>query len=190
VTAALELRGLSKSFLLKSGFGPFARFQAIHALRGVDLVLPRRSILGLVGESGVGQDDDGHGRAAAHRAQRGRILVDGTDITTLGAGRAPALPAADAGVFQDSYSALDPMFTLWKIVGRAAPHPRDRDPTLAAGTGARMCSGESDSTAAMATATRTSSRAGSVSAWAIARALILEPEVLIADEPPPRSTCR
>jgi oligopeptide/dipeptide ABC transporter ATP-binding protein len=93
---ALELRGLSKSFTLKSGLGPFARFETIHALRGVDLVLPRRSILGLVGESGSGKTTTGMVALRLTEPTAGRILVDGRTSRRSARG-APALPATDAG---------------------------------------------------------------------------------------------
>jgi ABC-type oligopeptide transport system ATPase subunit len=182
VTAALELRGLSKTFRLKSGFGPFARSQAIHALREVDLVLPRRSILGLVGESGSGKTTTGMVALRLTEPSAGRILVGGTDITTLGPAELRPFRRRMQVVFQDSYSALDPMFTLWKIVaeplhihGIGTPREqRARALDWLGRVGLDRSYGDRYPHELSG---------GQRQRVAIARALILEPEVLIADEP-------
>ena len=182
MTAALELRGLSKSFLLKSGFGPFARFQAIHALRDVDLVLPQRSILGLVGESGSGKTTTGMVALRLTEPSAGRILVDGVDITALAQADLRPFRRRMQVVFQDSYSALDPMFTLWRIVaeplhihGIGTPREqRVRALDWLARVGLDRSFGDRYPHELSG---------GQRQRVAIARALILEPDILVADEP-------
>jgi ABC-type oligopeptide transport system ATPase subunit len=180
--AALELRGLSKSFTLSSGFGPFARTETVHALREVDLVLPDRSILGLVGESGSGKTTAGMVALRLTEPTSGQILLGGTDITRLGPAEMRAHRRRMQVVFQDSYSALDPMFTLARIVAEplvihGVGSPRDRT--------ARAL----DWLARVGLARDYGNRyphelsGGQRQRVAIARALILEPQVLIADEP-------
>jgi ABC-type oligopeptide transport system ATPase subunit len=179
---ALELRGLSKSFTLKSGFGPFARFETIHALRGVDLVLPRRSILGLVGESGSGKTTTGLVALRLTEPTEGCILVDGADVTTLGPVELRSFRRRMQVVFQDSYSALDPMFTLWRIVAEPLHVHR-------IGTPREQRSRAVEWLARVGLDRGYADRyphelsGGQRQRVAIARALILEPEVLIADEP-------
>src|SRR5215217_7489049 len=56
---ALELRGLSKIYPVRRGGGLFRQPAEFHAVRKVDLVLPRNRIIGLVGESGSGKSTTG-----------------------------------------------------------------------------------------------------------------------------------
>jgi len=179
---ALELRGLGKTFMLNSG-GWLGRGQVpLHAVRGIDLVLPRNGILGLVGESGSGKSTTGMMALRLVEPTEGRILVDGTDISTLDiAGMRPWRQRMQV-VFQDSYSALDPMFTLQQVVaeplrihGIGTPDSRAEQALdwlervgLHRSYGSRYAHELSG---------------GQRQRVAIARALILRPTVLIADEP-------
>ncbi len=179
---ALELRGLSKSFLLRSGLGPWARVSTVDALREVDLVLPRRSILGLVGESGSGKTTTGMVALRLTEPTSGQILLDGADITRLGPAELRPFRRRMQVVFQDSYSALDPMLTLWRIVAEplhihglgSAREQRARALDWLGRVGLDRGYGDRYPHELSG---------GQRQRVAIARALILEPEVLIADEP-------
>jgi len=112
----------------------------------------------------------------------GRILLEGTDITTLGSAALKPWRQKMQVVFQDSYSALDPMFTLQQVVaeplrihGIGTPDERAERALawlervgLHRGYGSRYAHELSG---------------GQRQRVAIARALILGPSVLIADEP-------
>jgi ABC-type oligopeptide transport system ATPase subunit len=172
---ALELRGLSKTFALRGG-------REVHALRDVDLTLPRNGVLGLVGESGSGKTTTGMVALRLTEPTAGRILLDGADITDLEPVALKPVRRRMQVVFQDSYSALDPMFTLERVVaepldihGIGTPRER-RDQArawlarvgLGQGYGSRYPHELSG---------------GQRQRVAIARALILRPDVLVADEP-------
>ncbi|MEO1248351.1 MAG: ATP-binding cassette domain-containing protein [Pseudomonadota bacterium] len=179
---ALELRGISKTFLLRKGSFLNRQVTPLWAVRGVDIVLPRNGILGLVGESGSGKSTTGMMALRLVEPTEGQILLEGEDITNLSPQDLRPFRRRMQVVFQDSYSALDPMFTLQQIVA---------EPLKIHGVG--------DARSQAKTALDWLERVGLHRSFgsryphelsggqrqrvAIARALILEPAVLIADEP-------
>ena len=179
---ALELRGITKVFTLRAGSGLFPRFTDHVAVKNVSLILPRNKILGLVGESGSGKTTTGMLALRLTEPTSGRIFVDGTDITTLTPAALKPFRRKMQVVFQDSYSALDPMMTLAQIIA---------EPLHIHGVG--------DRPSRTASALDWLDRVGLYRSYgnryphelsggqrqrvAIARALILKPDVLIADEP-------
>ncbi len=175
--AALELRRLGKTFVLGRGR---AR-QEVQAVRDVDLVLPSGGILGLVGESGSGKTTTAMLALRLTDPTSGQILLEGADITHLPPAALRAHRRRMQVIFQDSYSALDPMFTLARSVA---------EPLMIHGIGTARERHE----AAEGWLERVGLRGygaryphelsgGQRQRVAIARALILRPSVLIADEP-------
>lgn len=182
VAPALELRGLAKSYHTRrrSGFRVVqGEFQAVQT---VDVVLPRNRIVALVGESGSGKTTTGLMAMRLTEPSRGQLLVDGTDISTLDAAALVPFRRRMQIVFQDSYSALDPMMTLAQIIA---------EPLHIHGLGtAREQTEKALSWLERVGLPRSfGSRyphelsGGQRQRVAIARALILEPTVLVADEP-------
>jgi ABC-type oligopeptide transport system ATPase subunit len=181
MTAALELQGIHKDFRLPGG-GWFAAPRVVSAVRDVSLVVPRNSILGLVGESGSGKTTTGMLALRLTEPTAGRILLEGQDITTLGPAALKPHRRRMQVVFQDSYSALDPMLTLARTVA---------EPLHIHGIGTAREQGEQALhwLARVGLDPRYANRyphelsGGQRQRVAIARALILKPSVLIADEP-------
>ena len=116
VAPALELRGLSKTYQVKRRGRIFHSEIDVHAVREVSLVLPRNSIVGLVGESGSGKSTTGMLAMRLVDPTGGQILVNGDDISRLDSASLKSFRRQMQMVFQDSYSALDPMMTLSQIV--------------------------------------------------------------------------
>ncbi|MHB1109587.1 MAG: ABC transporter ATP-binding protein [Devosia sp.] len=116
VTPVLELRDLSKVYTLKRRGRLFHSYVDFHAVRGVNLTVPRNRIVGLVGESGSGKTTTGMMAMRLIEPSGGQILVDGADISTLDPSALKSFRRRMQVVFQDSYSALDPMMTLAQIV--------------------------------------------------------------------------
>ena len=180
--AALELRGLGKTFYLRHGASMFARTTAHHAVRNVNLTLPRNKILGLVGESGSGKTTTGMMAMRLVEPSAGQILVDGADITTLGHAALKPYRRKMQVVFQDSYSALDPMMTLAQIVAEplhihavgSAADQTEQALALLERVGLHRSYGQRYPHELSG---------GQRQRVAIARALILKPGVLVADEP-------
>jgi peptide/nickel transport system ATP-binding protein len=107
--ALLEVRGLSVDFHTPRG--------PVHALRGVDLVVPRGEVVGLVGESGCGKTTlvSAVIRLLADNAEirSGEILLDGHDILRLGERELRRLRGERiAMVFQDPMTALNPVLKV------------------------------------------------------------------------------
>jgi oligopeptide/dipeptide ABC transporter ATP-binding protein len=107
--ALLEVRGLSVDFATPRG--------RVHALREVDLVVPRGEVMGLVGESGCGKTTlvSAVMNLLADNAEvrGGEVLFDGRDILGLGPGELRRLRGARiAMVFQDPMTALNPVLTI------------------------------------------------------------------------------
>jgi oligopeptide/dipeptide ABC transporter ATP-binding protein len=182
VAPALELRGLAKSYHTRrrSGFRVVqGEFQAVQT---VDVVLPRNRIVAIVGESGSGKTTTGLMAMRLTEPSRGQILVDGTDISQMDPAALIPFRRRMQIVFQDSYSALDPMMTLSQIIaeplhihGLGTPREQTEKALnwlervgLPRNFGSRYPHELSG---------------GQRQRVAIARALILEPTVLVADEP-------
>ena len=179
---ALELRALCKTFALRIPGGFLPRHVDHHAVRNVNLTLPRNTILGLVGESGSGKTTTGMMAMRLVEPTSGQILIDGADITSLGHAALKPYRRKMQVVFQDSYSALDPMMTLAQIIA---------EPLHIHGLGSQAEQTEQ----ALALLDRVGLHRSAAQRYphelsggqrqrvAIARALILKPSVLVADEP-------
>jgi ABC-type oligopeptide transport system ATPase subunit len=178
---ALELRGLTKDFTLP-GAGWWGKPRVVHAVKAVDLVLPRNAIVGLVGESGSGKTTTGMVALRLSEPTGGRILLDGTDITTLDSVALKPFRRKLQVVFQDSYSALDPMLTLAQIVAEPL-HIHGIGTAKEQADAARHWLERVGLHRSYANRYPHELSGGQRQRVAIARALILKPTVLIADEP-------
>ncbi len=182
VAPALELRGLSKSFQLRQSGGFWPRYTDHVAVQDVNLTLPANSILGLVGESGSGKTTTGMMAMRLVEPTAGQILVGGVDVTTLDHVALKPYRRRMQVVFQDSYSALDPMMTLTQIVAEPLH-------IHGLGTAAEQTEHALDLLARVGLQRGYGGRyphelsGGQRQRVAIARALILRPAVLVADEP-------
>jgi len=182
IAPALELKNLSKVYKLRRRGRVFSSYVDFTAVRGVDLVLPRNKIVGLVGESGSGKSTTGMMAMRLLEPTSGRIVVDGTDISALGIDALKPYRKSMQVIFQDSYSALDPMMTLSQIIAEPLDihqvgTPRERQ-EKALGWLERVGLDRS-----FGTRYPHELSGGQRQRVAIARALILEPKVLVADEP-------
>ena len=118
--ALLEVRGLKKYFPIEKGF--WRRVVGhVRAVDDVSLIVPEGKTLGLVGESGCGKTTLGRCTLRAIEPTAGQVLlrVDGrpVDVTALGSRELRAIRRHMQMVFQDPYSSLDPRKTILDIVG-------------------------------------------------------------------------
>lgn len=182
VAPALELRGLAKSFHTRRRSGFRVVEGEFLAVQTIDIVLPRNSIVALVGESGSGKTTTGLMAMRLTEPSRGQILVDGTDISQLDSAALIPFRRRMQIVFQDSYSALDPMMTLVQIIAEPLH-------IHGLGTSSEQTAKALNWLERVGLPRNFASRyphelsGGQRQRVAIARALILEPTVLVADEP-------
>lgn len=88
----------------------------VHAVESADLAIARGSIMGLVGESGSGKTTLGRTVLRLVEPSSGRILFDGTDITTIPQREMTAMRQRMQIVFQDPVSSLNPRLKVGQIV--------------------------------------------------------------------------
>ena len=154
----------------------------VRALDGVSFTLARGESLGLVGESGAGKSTLGRLVVGLERPTAGSIAFDGVELTTLSrAGWRDVRPRVQM-VFQDPYAALDPRQTAGEIVSEPlvvhrVGKPRERRlHTLA------LLEAVGLGPASMNRYPHEFS-GGQRQRIGIARALALEPELVVCDEP-------
>jgi len=121
VDVLMEVKDLTMHFVVRKGF--LGRSVTnVRAVDGVDLSVRAGEALGLVGETGCGKTTLGRCIARAYDPTRGQILYrekDGSvvDAAALGRGRLKPYRRDVRVVFQDPYSSLNPRMTLLQIIG-------------------------------------------------------------------------
>ncbi|MDP6406950.1 MAG: dipeptide ABC transporter ATP-binding protein [Alphaproteobacteria bacterium] len=177
----LEVSGLRKHFpiygtLLKRKVG------AVQAVDDVSFHIRQGETLGLVGESGSGKSTVGKLILRLIDPTAGEIHINGEDVTRAGSGRMRALRRDIQMVFQDPYASLNPRLSAGSIVAEplhnygegSASEIEDRVKRLFLKVGLRP--------KAMAKYPHEFS-GGQRQRLGVARALALEPELIVADEP-------
>ena len=104
----LETRKLTKYFKTKYGM--------LHAVDEVDIALPAGKTLGIVGESGCGKSTIGRTILKLTEPTSGSIFFDGKDITRYRPKQMKALRTEMQIIFQDPYSSIDPRKTIAQII--------------------------------------------------------------------------
>jgi oligopeptide/dipeptide ABC transporter ATP-binding protein len=113
--ALLEVQNLVKHFPVGGGMfsGPSG---LVRAVDDVSFSVRRGETVGLVGESGCGKTTTGRCILQLERATSGRILFEGVDLTTLDQAALRAVRRKVQVIFQDPYSSLNPRMTIGQIL--------------------------------------------------------------------------
>ena len=181
MTALLEAAHLSKRYVVGSRFSRGGR-RTVQALDDVSLAVQPGETLGLVGESGCGKSTLGRTLLRLVDPSAGRVAFEGQDITRLGERAMRPLRARMQMVFQDPYSSLNPRRRVGDLIGEPLRvHRRGNAAAITERTRALM--------ALVGLSVEHLVRfphefsGGQRQRIGIARALALEPKLIVADEP-------
>lgn len=179
--ALLKLENLTKTFPIQGGF--FGRIKGhVQAVNEINLTVEDGEILGLVGESGCGKSTLGRTILKLYEPDSGRIYFEDQDITHYSIGQMRPLRKRMQIIFQDPYASLNPRMTIGStlaeplIIHHVVPRHKLQDRV------AELLEMVGLSADAINKYPHEFS-GGQRQRVGIARALALEPKLVIADEP-------
>lgn len=114
----LKVENLKKYFPIKGGF--FSKtIGNVKAVDGVSLEVRKGETLGIVGESGCGKSTTGRAILQLLKPTGGKVYFKGQDLSKLSKKEMRALRPKMQLIFQDPYSSLNPRMTVGQIIGEA-----------------------------------------------------------------------
>ena len=178
----LRLEGLKVWFPIRDGIIRQRHVGDVQAVDGVTFEIERGETLGLVGESGCGKSTTGRAIIRLNPPTGGRIFFDGQDVTEFRGAELRRLRKRMQMIFQDPYASLDPRMTAGGIiaepldihdVGKPADrHERVKELLQTVGLNPAYASRYPHEFSG-----------GQRQRIGVARALALQPDLIVADEP-------
>ncbi|WP_106539913.1 ABC transporter ATP-binding protein [Haloactinopolyspora alba] len=176
----LSVRGLQVHFPIRRGILVERQVGAVKAVDGVDLAVPRGSTVGLVGESGCGKTTFGRAVLRLVEPTGGTVTFDGTDLRELDAEQMRRQRRQMQMVFQDPMASLDPRQSVESVL---------TEPLRAHDIGGDHRARVRELLDVVGLPASAASRyphefsGGQRQRVGIARAIALEPQLIVADEP-------
>ena len=178
----LEVKDLKVHFPVKSGMFSGAR-ETVKAVDGVSFQIAAGETVGLVGESGCGKTTLGRAIMRLTEPTAGTIFLKGQDITQLSNSQLRPLRRKFQMIFQDPFGSLNPRMTVADIVGEALDIHGLTDSKAAREKRITELLKSVGLDAAYAQRYPHEFSGGQRQRIGIARALAVEPELIICDEP-------
>ena len=113
----LEVKDLKMYFPVTAGIIFQRKIADVKAVDGVTFSIKRGETLGLVGESGCGKTTTGRAILQLYKPTQGNIIFEGQDLTQLSGSEMRAMRRKIQVIFQDPYGSLNPRMTCGDIVG-------------------------------------------------------------------------
>ena len=182
MTALLEVLGLARQFRVRRGAWPFGRSATLHAVDGVSFEIEAGRTLGLVGESGCGKSTTARLVLGLTQASRGEVRIGGEKLPRTGSAPWRTMRQRMQMVYQDPLSALDRRVRVGRQVmeplaihGLGAPAER-REKAVAMMEAVGLASHHFERFPHELSG-------GQRQRIVLARALIVDPQLLVCDEP-------
>ncbi|MGD0559308.1 MAG: ABC transporter ATP-binding protein [Streptosporangiaceae bacterium] len=178
----LEISHLVKDFPVTAGAVLQRRVGAVSAVADVSFAVPKGTTFGLVGESGCGKTTIGRLIVGLEKPTGGSIALGGSDLSSLNGRQRRRQSSSVQLMFQDSYASMDPRMRVGTIL---------REPLVIQGRGGRSAQQQAvqqilDEVGLPASAAERYPHefsGGQRQRLGLARALMLRPSMIVADEP-------